>query len=81
MFLAGSSAPQLTAVQPATDFADACEVKSLIQLKGYFKGSSSSLIHVFDSLMHKDIAISAFGGITSHLSRLMVRWLISLITK
>ncbi|PON73319.1 DNA mismatch repair [Parasponia andersonii] len=68
----GSSAPQLTPMQPITDFADASEVRNLIQLKGYFKRSSNLWNHVLDNVMHHDITLSALGGLISHLSRLML---------
>ncbi|CAN0900774.1 DNA mismatch repair protein MSH7 [Linum grandiflorum] len=70
--LAGSAAPQLTPVLPPADFEDASEVRNLIQLKGFFSGSSSSLNNALDSLFHKDLALSALGGLTRHLSRLML---------
>ncbi|XP_062090746.1 DNA mismatch repair protein MSH7 [Humulus lupulus] len=70
--LTGSSAPQLTPMQSATDFADASEVRSLIQLKGYFKGSSNMWDHSLGNVMHHDITLSALGGLINHLSRLML---------
>ncbi|KAL5572686.1 hypothetical protein UlMin_022283 [Ulmus minor] len=68
----GSSAPQLTAMQQIIDFADACEVRSLIQSKGYFKGSSSLWDQAIDNVKHHDVTLSALGGLISHLSRLML---------
>ncbi|KAM7509492.1 hypothetical protein LguiA_019945 [Lonicera macranthoides] len=66
--LSGSVASQLTPAQPATDFLDALEVKNLIQLKGYFKGSCNK----FEGVVHNDLALCALGGLISHLSRLML---------
>lgn len=59
-------------MQLITDFLEASEVRNLVQLKGYFKGSSTLWDHVLDNVMHHDIALSALGGLISHLSRLMV---------
>ncbi|CAI0628967.1 unnamed protein product [Linum tenue] len=68
--LTGPAAPQLTPVLPATDFADASEVRNLIQLKGFFTGSSRPVNSALDSIMHQDLALSALGGLIGHLSRL-----------
>ena len=78
--LAGSSAPQLTPMQPITDFADASEVRNLIQMKGYFKGSSNLWNHALDNVMHHDVSLSALGGLISHLSRLLVSLLFVILS-
>ncbi|KAL6221129.1 hypothetical protein ACLB2K_008881 [Fragaria x ananassa] len=65
------SALQLTPVQPVNDFMDASEVSKLIQLKGYFKGSSNSWNHGLDGVRH-DITLPALGTLIDHLSRLML---------
>ncbi|KAM1508454.1 hypothetical protein ACFX10_017762 [Malus domestica] len=67
----GSAALQLTPVQSLTDFSDASEVRNVIQLKGYFKGSSNSWNHGLDSEIHHEITLSALGVLIGHLSRLM----------
>ena len=59
-------------MQPITDSSDAAEVRNLIQLKGYFKGSSNLWNNALDNVMHHDITLSALGGLISYLSRLMV---------
>ena len=59
-------------MQPATAFADASEVRNMIRLKGYFKGSSNLLNHALESVMHPDISLSALSELISYLSRLMV---------
>lgn len=64
----------MTSVQLSTEFADSAEVRSVIQLKGYFKGSCNGWDHALDGVMHQDLALCAIGGLTSHLSRLMVRF-------
>ncbi|CAN1169670.1 DNA mismatch repair protein MSH7 [Linum perenne] len=69
---AGSAAPQLTPVLPPVDFENASEVRNLIQLKGYFSGSSSPFNNILASLSHEDLALSALGGLAGHLSRLML---------
>ena len=71
--LVGSVASQLTPAQPATDFVDSSEVSHVIQMKGYFKGSSNAWDRALDGVVHQDIALCALGGLTSHLSRLKVR--------
>ncbi|GMN50500.1 hypothetical protein TIFTF001_019655 [Ficus carica] len=70
--LTGSSALQLTPVQSVTDFAEAFEVRNLIQLNKYFKGSSNLWNHVLENEMHHDLTLSALGGLITHLSRLML---------
>ncbi|XP_059638111.1 DNA mismatch repair protein MSH7 [Cornus florida] len=70
--LTGSTATQLTPMQPATDFVDASEVRNLIQSKGYFKKSCSAWNNALDGVMHHDLALCALGGLISHLSRLML---------
>lgn len=72
LFIAGSAALQLTPVQPVNDFVDPSEVKSLIQSKGYFKGSSNSWNHGLDSVIDHEITLSALGALVGHLSRVMV---------
>lgn len=72
VYHAGSAALQLTPVQSLTDFSDASEVRNVIQLKGYFKGSSNSWNHGLDSEIHHEITLSALGVLIGHLSRLMV---------
>ncbi|GMI97714.1 MUTS homolog 7, ARABIDOPSIS THALIANA MUTS HOMOLOG 7, MUTS HOMOLOG 6-2 [Hibiscus trionum] len=66
-----STAVQLSLGDP-TDFLDASEVKNMIQSHGYFKGSPNSYINAFDGMVHHDIAVCAFGGLVSHMSRLML---------
>ncbi|KAK2978247.1 hypothetical protein RJ640_024280 [Escallonia rubra] len=68
--LTGSSTTQLTSAQPDADFVDAAEVRNLIKLKGYFKGSRNMWDHVLDGIAHYNVALSALGGLTSHLCRL-----------
>ncbi|CAH9131382.1 unnamed protein product [Cuscuta epithymum] len=70
--LIGTAVPQLTPIQPDCNFVDPSEIKNLIKLKGYFKGSSNRWDHVFDEVMHQDLALRAFGGLASHLERLML---------
>lgn len=77
VYLAGS-ALQLTPVQPVNDFVDASEVSKVIQLKGYFKGSSNSWNHGLDGV-HHDITLPALGTLIDHLSRLMVSSLACLL--
>lgn len=72
LLLKGTAAPQLTPIQQDADFVDSLEVKNFIQLKGYFKGSLNGWDHVFDGVMHQDLAFCAFGALASHLTRLMV---------
>nr|GEW39801.1 DNA mismatch repair protein MSH7 [Tanacetum cinerariifolium] len=68
--LSGSVVTQMTPTQPATDFVDSFEVHNLIKMKGYFKGSSNVWDHALDGVVHQEIALCAFGGLTNHLSRL-----------
>ncbi|GAV79508.1 MutS_V domain-containing protein/MutS_I domain-containing protein/MutS_II domain-containing protein/MutS_III domain-containing protein [Cephalotus follicularis] len=70
--LTGSAAVQLTPVLPLTDFVDVSEVRNLIQLKEYFKGSCNFWNNALDSIMNHDIALGALGGLIGHLSRLML---------
>ncbi|CAL5427391.1 unnamed protein product [Camellia sinensis] len=51
----------------------------LIHLKGYFKGSSNTWDHPFDGVMQPDLGLCAFGGLISHLSRLMMMFCITKI--
>jgi len=73
----GPATAQTSPVQPITDFLDASEVRNLIHLKGYFKGSSNLWENLLEGVMHHDIALCALGGLISHLSRLMVSLLVS----
>ncbi|XVE54298.1 hypothetical protein DITRI_Ditri03aG0069600 [Diplodiscus trichospermus] len=68
----GSTAVQLSPVLSVTDFLDASEVRNMVQSKGYFKGSPNSYFNALDGVMHHDVALSALGGLISHLSRLML---------
>lgn len=68
----GSTAMQLNPSVPASDFVDPSEVKNLIQLKGYFRGSSSAWNDVLENVLHHDVGLCALGGLISHLSRMMV---------
>ncbi|XP_030954394.1 DNA mismatch repair protein MSH7 isoform X2 [Quercus lobata] len=70
--LTGPATAQTSPVQPITDFLDASEVRNLIHLKGYFKGSSNLWENLLEGVMHHDIALCALGGLISHLSRLML---------
>nr|POF02689.1 dna mismatch repair protein msh7 [Quercus suber] len=70
--LTGPATAQTSSVQPITDFLDASEVRNLIHLKGYFKGSSNLWENLLEGVMHHDIALCALGGLISHLSRLML---------
>jgi len=69
--LAGSTALQLTPMRLITDLANS-EISDLIHFKGYFKGSSNSLDHVLTKVIHREITLSALGGLIGHLNRLMV---------
>ncbi|XP_058111124.1 DNA mismatch repair protein MSH7 [Magnolia sinica] len=71
-YASAGSALQLSPVLPGTVFADASEVRKLIESKGYFKGSSDSRASGLDSVMVSDLAICALGGLVDHLSRLML---------
>lgn len=68
---AGSTTLQLTPVQSITDLVNS-EISDLIHSKGYFKGSSHSLDHVLSKVNHREITLSALGGLIGHLDRLMV---------
>ncbi|XP_030954393.1 DNA mismatch repair protein MSH7 isoform X1 [Quercus lobata] len=72
LFIVGPATAQTSPVQPITDFLDASEVRNLIHLKGYFKGSSNLWENLLEGVMHHDIALCALGGLISHLSRLML---------
>lgn len=72
--LVGSVVSQLTPAQPFTDFVDPSEVRNVFQSEGYFKGSSNVWDRALDEVVHQDIALCALGGLTSHLSRLKVRF-------
>ncbi|KAK3041651.1 hypothetical protein RJ639_001461 [Escallonia herrerae] len=73
----GSSTTQ--SARPDTDFLDAAEVRNLIKLKGYFKGSRNMWDHVLDGIAHYNLALSALGGLTSHLCRLKASVLLHLL--
>lgn len=75
-YLLGSAALELTPAMAVTDFLDASEVKKLVQLNGYFNGSSSPWSKALENVMQHDIGFSALGGLISHLSRLMVCFLL-----
>lgn len=67
----GSSAIELTALQPGFDFMDASTVSELIQSRGYFKGSfATPWSAAFAGIIHKDLATSALGGLVAHLHRM-----------
>ncbi|XP_047320706.1 DNA mismatch repair protein MSH7 [Impatiens glandulifera] len=70
--VSGSSASQLTPIQPAIDLVDASDVRNLIQSKGYFKSSCHMWNDVLDSIIHRDLALCALGCLVSHLGRLML---------
>lgn len=72
VYFAGSTAFQLSSALSVTDFLDASEVRNMIQSNGYFKGSPNSYLNALDGVKHHDVALSALGGLVSHLSRLMV---------
>ncbi|KAK7364055.1 hypothetical protein VNO80_12398 [Phaseolus coccineus] len=69
--LSGSAAQQFTPVQSITDLVSS-EIRDLINSKGYFKGSSHSLDHVLNNVIHREITLSALGGLIGHLDRLML---------
>ncbi|XP_014496504.1 DNA mismatch repair protein MSH7 [Vigna radiata var. radiata] len=69
--LIGSAALQFTPVQSITDSVNS-EIRDLIHSKGYFKGSSHSLDHVLNNVIHREITLSALGGLIGHLDRLML---------
>ncbi|XP_058206767.1 DNA mismatch repair protein MSH7 [Rhododendron vialii] len=62
----------LTPVQPAIDMGNGSDVRNVIQLKGYFKGSGNKWDQALEGVMHHDLALCALGGLISHLSRLML---------
>ncbi|XP_023736009.1 DNA mismatch repair protein MSH7 [Lactuca sativa] len=68
--LTGSVASQMTPSVPATDFVDSYEVRTFIQMKGYFKGSSNPWDLALNQVAHQDVALCALGGLSNHLSRL-----------
>ncbi|KAL3535766.1 hypothetical protein ACH5RR_004227 [Cinchona calisaya] len=65
----GSTASVLT---QHADFGNASEVRNFIQMKGYFKKSLNTWDHILEGIMHHDLALCALGGLTNHLSRLML---------
>ncbi|KAI4347142.1 hypothetical protein L6164_007984 [Bauhinia variegata] len=69
--LNGSTTLQLTPVQSITGLVSS-EVIDLIHSKKYFKGLSTSLDHVLNKVIHRDITLCALGGMISHLGRLML---------
>ncbi|KAK7380013.1 hypothetical protein VNO78_32344 [Psophocarpus tetragonolobus] len=69
--LNGSTTLQFTPVQSITDLVNS-ETRDLIHSKGYFKGSSHSLDHVLNNVIHREITLSALGGLIAHLDRLML---------
>lgn len=73
--LAGSTTLQLTPVQSLTDVVTS-EVSNLVHLKGYFKGSSNSLDHALNKVIHRETTMCALGGLVNHLARLMVSLLL-----
>ena len=54
------------------DFGNASEVRNFIQLKGYFKESLNRWDHILEGFMHQDLVLWALGGLTNHLSRMMI---------
>ncbi|KAM7277271.1 hypothetical protein ACFE04_019137 [Oxalis oulophora] len=70
--ITGSSAVQLTPLQAVTDFLDVREVRNLIELKGYFKGSSIFRNNALDNVLNHEVTLGALGGLAAHLSRLML---------
>ncbi|XP_027173583.1 DNA mismatch repair protein MSH7 [Coffea eugenioides] len=69
--LTGSTVSMLTPALHA-DFGNASEVRNFIQLKGYFKESLNRWDHILEGIMHQDLALCALGGLTNHLSRMML---------
>nr|KYP49318.1 DNA mismatch repair protein Msh6-2 [Cajanus cajan] len=69
--LNGSATMQFTPVQSTTDLLNS-EIRDLVYSKGYFKGSSHSLDHVLSNVIHREITLSALGGLIGHLDRLML---------
>ncbi|XP_021903258.1 DNA mismatch repair protein MSH7 isoform X2 [Carica papaya] len=69
--LTGSTAAQLTSSLPV-DFVDASEVRNMIQMKGFFKGTSNLWHCALNGVTHEDLALCALGGLVDHLSRLML---------
>ncbi|TKY44657.1 DNA mismatch repair protein MSH7 [Spatholobus suberectus] len=69
--LNGCATLQFTPVQSITDLLNS-EIRDLIHSKGYFKGSSHSLDHVLSNVIHREITLSALGGLIGHLDRLML---------
>lgn len=67
----GSSALEMTALQPGSDFMNDSTVFELIQSRGYFKGSfAAPLSATFDGIIHKELATSALGALVAHLHRM-----------
>jgi len=67
----GSSALELTALQPGLDFMDASMVFELFQSRGYFKGSfATPWSAAFDGIVHEELATIALGGLVAHLHRM-----------
>ncbi|KAI3952729.1 hypothetical protein MKX01_039742, partial [Papaver californicum] len=74
---AGSANLQLTPSPSDTDFIDSSKVRQMIHFKGYFKGSLNSWGSALDGVIHRDITISALGGLVCHLSRLKLHDVLS----
>ncbi|PNY08616.1 DNA mismatch repair protein msh7-like, partial [Trifolium pratense] len=60
--LNGSTTLQLTPMRSITDLVNS-EISDLIHSKGYFKGSANSLDHVLTKVIHREITLSALGGL------------------
>ncbi|KAI3923592.1 hypothetical protein MKW98_011222 [Papaver atlanticum] len=73
----GSAKLQLTPSPSDSDFIDASKVRQMIHFKGYFRGSLNSWGSALDGVIHRDITISALGGLVCHLSRLMLHDVLS----
>ncbi|CAL0323980.1 unnamed protein product [Lupinus luteus] len=69
--LNGCTALQLTPVQSISELMNS-EIHDLVHSKGYFKGSSHSLDNVLSKVTHREISVSALGGLIGHLDRLML---------
>ncbi|KAG8367410.1 hypothetical protein BUALT_Bualt16G0069000 [Buddleja alternifolia] len=65
----GSTPSQLN---PTNAFSEAVEVRNFIESNGYFSGSCNLWHRILDEVVHRDLALCALGGLTSHLSRLML---------
>ncbi|RZC71699.1 hypothetical protein C5167_034884 [Papaver somniferum] len=74
---AGSAKLQLTPSPSDSDFIDASKVRQMIHFKGYFRASLNSWGSALDGVIHRDITISALGGLVCHLSRLKLHDVLS----